>query len=335
MEFLEALENSLKELGIENLDDNSDDIPAETDETDETEAPEDEAADDESVDEPSDDEQEDEEANSGPLLDIVENAKLKLPDGSVVSAKEALLRQADYTRKTQELAEQRRIFEAEQGEYLANIGEIEQQFQQISQWYEERASKPSEWIAEIASSSSDPTSTLAKALYDLAQSGILDPQFVESFGIESDQIRERAQKHEMNSELEEIKAWRRQQEMEQSRQTQVQQQIQRYENEWSTIKNSRNLVFESPAQELQVKQHLLQFALESNMTRSLVDAYDLMTVRKPVNPPARLQKSGAENTSKKRASRAVTPKSAGSAKQEKRIVSDRDAVLATLEENGF
>lgn len=335
MEFLEALENSLKELGIEDLDGNSDDIPAETDETDETEAPEDEATEDESVDEPSDDEQEDEEADSGPLLDIVEDAKLRLPDGSVVSAKEALLRQADYTRKTQELAEQRKIFEAEQSEYFANIGDIEEQFKQVSDWYEERASKPSEWIAEIASSSSDPTSTLAKALYDLAQSGVLDSQFVESFGIESDQIRERAQKHDINSELEEIKAWRRQQEIEQSQQVQVQEQIRRYENEWQNIKSSRELVFESPADEIQAKQHLLQFALENNLTRSLVDAYDLMTVRKPIKTPAKLQKSGAESTAKKRASRAVTPKSAGSAKQEKKILTDRDAILATLEENGF
>ena len=335
MEFLEALEDSLRELGINNLDDTSDDIPAETDETDEDEAPEDESAESELVDDDDDEEQEDEEADSGPVLEIVEDAKLRLPDGSVVSAKEALLRQADYTRKTQELAEQRRVFEAEQSEYFANIGEIQEQFQQVNDWYQERASKPSEWIAEIAANSSDPTSTLAKALYDLAQTGVLDPQFVESFGIESDDIRGRAQQHDVNAELEEMKAWRRQQEMEQSRQIQVNQQIQRYEQEWSAIKNSRELMFESPAEELNVKRELLQFALENNMTRSLTDAYDLMTVRKPKQAPAKLQQSGAETTSKKRASRAVTPKSVGGAKKEKKVLSDRDAILEALEEKGF
>jgi hypothetical protein len=332
MEFLEALEESLKELGIDNLDDNPNDIPVGTDETAEDESPEDEADDSQPVEDDSDDEQEDEGDESGPVLEIVDNAKLKLQDGTVVSAKEVLFRQADYTRKTQELAEQRRIFDEEQADYLGNINQIEQQFQQVNDWYQERSSRPSEWIAEIASGSSDPTSTLAKALYDLAQTGVLDRQFVESFGIESDMIREKAEKHDVTNELEEIKAWRRQQEEEQNRRTLVQQQIQRYEGEWQSIKGSRDLSFGSPAEELALKQDLLQFALENNMTRSLVDAYDLMTVRKPRVSKKR-ETDSPDVSDKKRASRAVTPKTAvsGQSKRTKKVVSDREAILEAME----
>ena len=332
MEFLEALEESLKELGIDNLDDNPDDIPVGTDETAEDAEPKDEARDSEPVEDDSYDEQDDERDDSGPVLEIEDNAKLKLQDGTVVSAKEVLFRQADYTRKTQELANARRVFDEEQADYLSNINQIEQQFQQVSDWYNERASKPSEWIAEIASSSADPTSTLAKALYDLAQSGVLDKQFVESFGIESDMIREKAEKHDVTAELEEIKAWRRQQEEESNRRTLVQQQIQRYEGEWQSIKSSRDLGFGSPAEELALKQDLLQFALENNMTRSLVDAYDLMTVRKP-RVSKKQEQATPDVSDKKRASRAVTPKTAvsGQTKRTKKVVSDREAILEALE----
>ena len=333
MEFLDALKDSLKELGIDDLDDNSDDIPAETAENAQDASLEDEANDLELDDDYSDDEQDDEPEHSGPVLEIVEDADLKLPDGTVISAKEALLRQSDYTRKTQELAQQRKAFEQERAEYLESLDSVEQQFQQVSAWYEERASRPSDWIAEIASTSSDPTSTIAKALYDLAQTGVLERQFVDMFGIDTDAVREKAEKHEINSELEEIKAWRRQQEEENNRQALVQQQIQRYEGEWNSIKRERQLAFESPAEELQVKNSLLRFALENNMTRSLTDAYDLMTVRSPI--AGKKLQSSAKSDAKKRASRAVTPKSAVASKREKQILTDRDAILATLEENGI
>lgn len=336
MDFLEAIEASLKELGLDDLDDNSDDIPAETVENAEDETPEDEASESKPVEETSDEDEaeefEEDSETEVPVLDIVEDANLKLPDGTVISAKEALLRQADYTRKTQELAEQRKAFEEEQRDYQDTIGEIEQQFEQISTWYQDRSAKPSEWIAEIVSGSSDPTSTIAKALYELAQTGVLDKQFVETFGIESDVVRERAEKHDINSELEEIKNWRRQQEEEERRRALVKQQTDRYEREWSSIKADRELAFDTAADELAEKRELLQFALENNMTRSLVDAYDLMTVRKP-RVSKKQETPSPDVSAKKRASRAVTPKTAvsGQSKRTKKTVTDREAILEAME----
>jgi hypothetical protein len=47
----------------------------------------------------------------------LDDLKLKLPKSEAEKVKAALLRQADYTRKTQELAEHRKAFEAEQASY--------------------------------------------------------------------------------------------------------------------------------------------------------------------------------------------------------------------------
>jgi len=335
MDFLEAFEESLKELGIDNLDDNPDDIPAGTDEKAEDDEPEDGATESKPVEEDSDaegaDETEDDSEVDVPVFEIVEDSNLKLPDGTVISAKQALLRQSDYTRKTQELAEQRKDLERREQEQQGSIAELREQFEQVTEWYNERSQRPSDWIAEIAETSSDPTATIAKALFDLAQAGVLDKQFVETFGIEAGPVQQKAEKFEVNSELEELKAWKRQQQEQQQRHELVKQQTQRYEREWAGIKDEKGLTFSSQADEFEAKRELLQFALESGMTNSLVDAYDLMTVRKP--RASRKTESAPQTSDKKRASRAVTPKTAisGQAKRTKKVVSDRDAILEAME----
>lgn len=47
-------------------------------------------------------------------IELEDGLKLKVPGSQAQKVREALLRQADYTRKTQELAERRKAFEAEQ-----------------------------------------------------------------------------------------------------------------------------------------------------------------------------------------------------------------------------
>jgi hypothetical protein len=168
-------------------------------------------------------------------------------------------------------------------------------------------------------------------LFDLAQAGVLDKQFVETFGIEAGPVQQKAEKFEVNSELEELKAWKRQQQEQQERHALVKKQTERYEREWASIKQDKELTFSSQAEEFEAKRELLQFALESGMTSSLLDAYDLMTVRKP--RVSRKSEPAPQASDKKRASRAVTPKTAisGQAKRTKKVVSDRDAILEAME----
>lgn len=336
MDIREILENQINSLEVDSPDSNSDNIPDETD--GETAELNDDASleDEEVVSGDGDVEVEDDDgefvSEDELVIEVIENAKLKLPDGTLVDAGKAVLMQADYTRKTQELAEQRKVFETEKSELEQGANEVFQAYEQAREWYETRAAKPSDWVTEIVSESEDPTSVLAKAIYSLSQQGVLDPQFVESFGLESGEVVERAKSATVQDELAEIRAWKTQQESEVQRKTAIQRQTQIYEQQWEEIKSSRGLQFSDKVEELDVKRKLLEFAMENKLGRSLFDAFDLMTVRRPIA----VQKQGEPDpvvAAKKRANRAVTAKTAvsGSTKQPKRNLSTREALLEAME----
>lgn len=343
IDIQEAFEKSVAELGFESLLDDAlaspeaveEQEPLEEAETEPTDSDEPEAGkpeDDAPVDEVEESDDDEVDADDVPYIEVAEDAKLKLPDGTIVDASQAVLLQADYTRKTQELSDQRRKLEAEKQQVEQAAQEYEQSYNQMRQWYESRASRPSDWLAEIASQTQDPTATVAQALYSMAQHGLLDPKFVETFGIESGEIAQVAKGSQVESELEELKRWRYEQEQSAQTQRDVQKRAVVYEQEWEQIKTSNSLSFNDRVSEIEAKKELLQFALQNNMTRSLFDAYDLMTVRKPKSVQKQPQPD-AEVTAKKRASRAVAAKSAGgTAPKVKKNLTTRDAILASMQE---
>lgn len=345
MEFREAFEASFAELGIADLDETPDDIPAGTVEETEDESPEDEAGSSEEVGGFDDGEDGEEPADSGKttVIDISEGAELRLPDGTIVPADKAVLMQADYTRKTQELADQRKQFEAELAEFQEVSAEVEQTYTQMREWYDTRAANPSGWIAEIAANSQDATATVAKALYDLAQAGVLDKKFVETFGIETGEVAEVAQRGKVESEiadlrrsLEEREAAELERERLQRQQELIQKRAAVYEQEWEQIKVDNNLQFADITDEVNAKRELLQFALENKLGRSLLDAYDLLAVRKSKSGLRQESAPDPEVAAKKRASRAVTPKTSVSASNpRKKKISDREAILEAMESMSF
>lgn len=99
-------------------------------------------------DDATDDETSDGETKDGPARDaagrfVSPNEKVRLPDGTTTTIAELSqghLRQSDYTRKTQELAEQRQAFEAERTRANETYQHLQAQFQQVSNWLE--ATKP-------------------------------------------------------------------------------------------------------------------------------------------------------------------------------------------------
>lgn len=345
MDTRAAFEESLAELGIEDLDGTFDDILIETVDETEPEFPEDGEADSEGSDEDEVlSEDTDKRGDLGQtVIEIVEGATIRLPDGTEVPADKAVLMQADYTRKTQELSESRKSFEAERASFKKVQQEVGQNYQQMRSWYEERAASPSNWIAEIAGQSQDPTSVVATAIYTLAQSGVLDQKFVETFGIDSSQFAETARTHNIESEVEKLKReirerdQREQWERSSSQRNQlVQQRAAIYEQEWEQIKASKDLQFETPDNEAEAKKQLLQFALENRLGKSLIDAHDLFELR--IGRTA--SKTGSPDpdvAAKKRASRAVTPKTSvsGHNKRAKKNLSDREAILESMESVGL
>ena len=332
MDIKDAFEQSLEELGIEGLDDNFDDILDEAVDKPEDAEPEDGAAGSEESEEPEQDEQDDDANDDIADVEIPAGAKVKLPDGTVVNVDKAVLMQSDYTRKTQELADQRKAFEAEAQQFEAQRAEVDNLYGQMRDWYESRAAQPTTWIMEIAAESGDPTSTVAKAIYEMAQSGILDPQFVETFGLESGPVSQIANDSQVKDEVAELRAWKEQQEYERQHRAAVQQRAAQYEEQWNQIKLERGLEFDSKLNEVDAKRELFEFAIQNKMTSSLIDAFDIMTVRKPKKAP--VQRPDAEVTAKKRASRAVTAKSAaaGTGKAPKKELSTQEAILQSMDE---
>lgn len=342
MDIRQAFEESLEELGFTNLDDNPEDTPKETVEKTEDEEAEgaaettEEDGTPDSDEDASETEDEVEDPDGLPVFEITENSRLKLPDGTIVDADKAVLMQADYTRKTQELADQRKKFESEQEDFKKQSEEVNGLYQQMTEWYNERANNPSAWIMEIAASTQDATVAMAQALNDLAKNGLLDQQFVEMFGIESGEVASLAERGQVTDEINELKRWKQEQEEERQRETAIRQQQAKYEQEWASIKSDQGLSFADKAAEMDAKRELLQFAIDNNMGRSLVDAYDLMIVRKGRSAPKQEKETtpDPELVAKKRASRAVTPRTAVSGSNNKRnkSLSDREAILEAMEE---
>lgn len=342
MDIREAFEQSLTALGIDNLDDNPDDILAGLDENPEDSEPEDGAEEQTAAEETEalEDGEEEEQATEPNIIDIKAGTDIRLPDGTVVPADKAVLMQADYTRKTQELSQQRKEFEAKVSEFRQHEAEVRKTYDEMRSWYEQRVANPSAWISEIASQSPDATAVLAQALYELAGSGALDPKFVETFGLQSGDISERARQAKLESEINQLRnsvqqkdELERQREAEKQRQDLVQKRAAVYEQEWEQIKATNNLQFESRVEEIDAKRQLLQFAMDNKLTKSLLDAYDLMSVRVGAPKAKQSQAPAADVSDNKRASRAVTPKTSvsGATKRQKKQVSDREAILDAME----
>lgn len=345
MDTRTAFEESLVELGLDDLDGNLEDILFGTvDETD-SDYLEDEDTSDEGSEKPyaSDDNDNASNVQGHTVIDIAEGATIRLPDGTEVPADKAVLMQADYTRKTQELAEQRKAIETEKASFKQAQEQFGQNYQQMKTWYEERASSPSNWIAEIAGQSQDPTSVVATAIFTLAQHGMLDPKFVETFGIDSSEFEGAAKTHQAESEVQRLKReiserdqreqWER---STSQRQQLVQQRAAIYEQEWEQIKASKSLNFDNPSNEAEAKKQLLQFALENRLSKSLIDAHDLFELRIG-RTASRTESPDPDVAAKKRASRAVTQKTSvsGHNKRAKKNMSDREAILEVMQSAGL
>lgn len=110
----------------------------------------------ESEDDDSTDETSDGEGKAGPRdasgRFVSPNSKVKLPDGSTTTIAELTsghLRQSDYTRKTQELAEQRTAAEAESKRVAETYQHLQTQFSRVSSWLDQTRPQPPQQPANV------------------------------------------------------------------------------------------------------------------------------------------------------------------------------------------
>lgn len=114
-----------------------------------------------------------------------------------VTLKEALAgyqRQADYTRKMQALAEERKQFE----EASEEIGGVLQQVQALDEaWAED----PVMVLAQFTANTDNPTHAVALLIKELAGAGMLEQQFLEMFGITPEVRQSWAQETRANQQM--------------------------------------------------------------------------------------------------------------------------------------
>jgi hypothetical protein len=233
-------------------------------------------------------------------IEVTDNDVILLPDGTEVNVRESALRQADYTRKTQQIAQERKQVEDKQRE-------LDSVLESFETWYQDRASNPDSWISEIARSLPDRgvrTQMVARALKELAESGYLEDDFVETFGLKAGRAAEFAEEPETDrvARLEaELNSQKREKEIE----FRVRQQASMLQSQWDQIKATYGLEFTDPSLEFEAKKETLEFAKANNVP-SLTVAFDALQARRQTATP---RQPDAATTEKKRASRAITPKS--------------------------
>lgn len=262
---------------------------------------------------------------------VTENDTIVLPDGTTVSVKEATLRQADYTRKTQALAEEKRQIEADRTAAQSAIDYVENL---TKAWQSNQA----EVVSGFISSTDDPTLILSQVIVELAKAEKLDPKFLETFGITSETQEKWATEAKSQNELQSVKARLERFENEKARELQSQKEkeqeeqlVKEYDNQWKNIVISNNIKLD-PQKELDLKIEVLQYALNYGIP-NLDAAWKALQFEKSKTATPAVNKNKAAVDAKKLATNAITSKSAGkSVVTNKPISNIEDAVWQTFNE---
>ncbi len=270
--------------------------------------------DDAEVDEEGDAQEDDEGTEVDGPVAVTDDATYRLADGTEVSGaelKDGWLRQADYTRKTQELATQRT--------------EVESLQQRMVDWYEERAGNPAEWITEIAAETDNPAATIADALgadkdptnavawvlRSLAERGKLSDDFVKQFGLEG--FADKASSYEADTKLsrlerqvQEERDARQKAEQERTDGAKTQTILADYERQWASIVQTEGLTYDSPKREFEDKLAVMRFARDNEIP-NLEHAYAAYARTQP-KAKAKSNVVAKETVERKRKAKAVSAK---------------------------
>lgn len=349
--FGDAVEAALADYageGTSELDSNEA-IEAEVEETleeDNSEVEEEVVADaevdaDEEVEEADEDAEAEEEDEGSDLVTLGEDDEVVI-DGETVKVKDALLRQADYTKKTQALAEERKAFEAEKEGML-------EAFETMSSLDEAWNEDPSSVVATFLSNAEDAADTVGDAVIALASEGDVDPNLFLVRTIlrlvSNDQIDEELR--EMLGFDDETVARAKEQSKQENRIAKLEREVrapkkvqasdeQEYENAKAALAQQWNDIVEADENlsameldaQLKVRSEVAKLAIERGGI-PLDVAYELLQAKQAKLEADAVAKKAAV-TSKKRATKSVSKPSngSGSAPAPTRNPSDLDSIIA-------
>jgi hypothetical protein len=330
-DFTKVFAETLAELELEpkleiaeEVEDTQEDIITETEELEEEISEEDDDSETEDEVDNSDDSNDSDESDDESVINLTEDDVIRLPDGTEVSVKEAALRQADYTKKTQALAERTKELEAQALQYT----ELESY---VTSLREAWVNEPADVVANFLISSSDPTTVLAKALVSVAKQGKLEPKFLQQFGINEDVQKKWLEEADSNNELNSVKS--RLEKVEAERQEQIAIQnanaeherlVSQIEEQWEAVKTKFNINL-GPKEELETKIQVLEYA-------SLRNILDLETAYSAVQYENSLNKTAKKTSSKKTTGAVSKTSGAKQVIKKKPVESVEDALWETFNE---
>ncbi len=287
------------------------------------------------------DDTDDEDEDSPDALTLADEATVTLSDGTTLTGqelREGYLRQSDYTRKTQELADQRK--------------HVDETFSSMETWFAERQENPDAWAWEVVteyatdpakalagaiSMAPDPTGVLAWTIRNLAETGKLNDEFVRLVGLE--EVAAMAASAEGDNRVSQLerkvdqeRAERERLQAEQAEQARRAALLDQVDRQWQTVKEAEGLTFDSEQSEADAKIALLRYASE-NGVGNLETAFAAMAHRgiapKGAAPAAHAPASptkadAAAALERKRKTSAITRKPSGgsAAKPQRRGLDD-------------
>ena len=276
-------------------------------ETPATTSEEDPAAANDAEDESSDDDDktdEEEAANDVEPIAVDEDALIRLPDGTTMTVREGLLRQKDYTRKTQELADARKELEAIEQQH----GEALEAYQALEAGWD---SDPVDVIAHLITQTENPTRAVVQAIQRLAVADELDQQFLNYLQVtpevkaswvrqrEEDEVkRENAQLRQQLSQSEAVEQEVRQTAM-------IQAALEKYERQFEEIVATHGLTFANDDAVAEFKSTVAAYA-QDNQIRDLRKAYAAMAYEQELVAREKAKKAAERAKSKAAKSAATT-----------------------------
>lgn len=273
-------------------------------------------------------------------------------DGKEVQVKEALELKADYTRKTQALAEERKAFEAEKVETAERLNYLSQLEQA---WLDEPANllasfvasptgvDPEDLLAETvvtlsANGVADGSLALVKLAIALAANDALDEDLAEQFGF-TDEVIARV-KRQSQSEQRVARVERRLAAEDQKRSSQEQQEkaqaayeaeVQKHlaelNSQWEKVSANPEVAAMSDDERRQLRVALVEYARDNDGV-PLTVAYDALEAKRLRGETAKRAAAAATRQKKAKASRVVSKPSTAGASPATRSVGDWDSAIA-------